>query len=483
LYFTKPKLLYICKFGGWKVLKINDLDWIKNYSILLCLFNLKLHCLKLRIKVIILIFMILKSSQQKMYKEMHMKKTLLTVLMSSSVIFLTACGSGDGDSVFNGPDNGIPVNNIQNPVVSTPVPYTASSIAAGESVVMTYKMLGVNGKEVQATSLVITPKTPAPAKGWPIVVWAHGTTGVADQCAPSRSKLNSNIEVMIAQLLSAGYVVVAPDYEGLGEPSGNELHPFLNLKSEAYSITDAVVAARNYLGVKVSNQWMAVGHSQGGHAALGAAQYASRASNLVYKGTVALAPASNLPLVLAGGESAAGKETDLNKKITALASLDTFTALITAGLRNPNPSLQYSQIFKSPTDNIAKNAEVDCYDVLGQKFGKGMKDYATINGSVDNYPRTQTDFMSIPVVKTFLEKGSQPLQVKVSTPVIIYQGSLDTTVPKQVTDILYSSAIKQNTSIRYLTDESGATKWDHGTVYVLNIPNIIADVKSLMPIQ
>ena len=414
-----------------------------------------------------------------------MKKTLLTVLMSSSVLFLTACGSDDNDLVFNGPNNGIPVNNIKNPVVSTPTVYDKTDMTnvAGESVVMTYNMLGVNGKEVQATSLVNTPKTPAPAKGWPIVVWAHGTTGVADQCAPSRSKLNSNIEVMIAQLLSAGYVVVAPDYEGLGEPSGNELHPFLNLKSEAYSITDAVVAARNYLGVKVSNQWMAVGHSQGGHAALGAAQYASRASNLVYKGTVALAPASNLPLVLTAGESAAAKETNMTNKITALASLDTFTALITAGLRNPNPSLQYSQIFKSPTDNIAKNAEVDCYDVLGQKFGKGMKDYATINGSVDNYPRTQTDFMSIPVVKTFLEKGSQPLQVKVSTPVIIYQGSLDTTVPKQVTDILYSSAIKQNTSIRYLTDESGATKWDHGTVYVLNIPNIIADVKSLMPIQ
>lgn len=33
-----------------------------------------------------------------------------------------------------------------------------------------------------------------------------------------------------------------------------------------------------------------MGHSQGGHAALGAAQYASRAQ-LDYKGTVAVAPA------------------------------------------------------------------------------------------------------------------------------------------------------------------------------------------------
>jgi len=45
----------------------------------------------------------------------------------------------------------------------------------------------------------------------------------------------------------------------------------------------------------------AVGHSQGGQAALGAAQYASRAK-LDYKGTVAVAPASNLGAILLNGE-------------------------------------------------------------------------------------------------------------------------------------------------------------------------------------
>ena len=279
-------------------------------------------------------------------------------------------------------------------------------------------------------------------------------------------------------------MVVAPDYEGLGEPGGKELHPFLNLKSEAYSITDAVVAAKDYLGTDASSQWMAVGHSQGGQAALGAAQYAARAAQMTYKGTVALAPASNFSLILSGGEAQAGQETDLGKKIETLASLDTFTALITAGLRNPNPNLQYSQIFKTPTDQIAKNAETDCYDVLGQKFGTAIYAYAqSNNNSVNNYPRTQTNFMSIPVVKSFLEKDSQPLLVKVSTPVIIYQGSADSTVPKAATDVLVALANQKQTSVRYITDESNATKWDHGSVYALNIPNIISDVKSLMPIQ
>ena len=405
-----------------------------------------------------------------------MKKTLLTVFMSSSVMLLTACGSGDGDSVFTSSNNES-ANNIQNPVVSvTAYTQDGMSLVAADSQLMTYKMLGVNGKEVQATSLVFTPKTAAPANGWPIVVWAHGTTGVADKCAPSQQGLKES-QMLLTKLLLAGYVVVAPDYEGLGA-EGN--HPFLNLKSEAFSITDAVVATHDYLrlqGKKVAPQWMTIGHSQGGHAALGAAEYAVRA-NLDYKGTVAVAPASHLALILTEGEKAAAAEANLNKKIEALASLDTFTALITAGLRNQNSALQYSQIFKSPTDQIAKNAESDCYDVLGNKFGYAMGQYAGSNsGSLDNYPRTQPNFMNISSVNNFLKKDSQPLQVKISTPIVIYQGELDTTVPKQVTDILVSSDAAKKSQISYRT----SVNWDHGSAYVANLGNIVNDVKGMMP--
>ncbi|WP_406612987.1 alpha/beta hydrolase [Acinetobacter schindleri] len=409
-----------------------------------------------------------------------MKRHVLTGSLLALSVALTACNDSDDDGNYESKP-AIPVNNIANPVVATPVAYTETDLTAvaDESVVMTYKMLGINNNETQATALVFTPKGTPPAKGWPIVVWAHGTTGVADQCAPSRNELNPDIKDMIAGFLQAGYMVVAPDYEGLGEPSGTELHPFLNLKSEAYSITDAVVAAKKYLGSEASNQWMAVGHSQGGQAALGAAQYAARASQMTYKGTVALAPASNFSLILAGGEAQAGQETNLNKKIETLASLDTFTALIVAGLRNPNPNLQYSQVFQNPTDDIAKNAESDCYEVLGGKFGNEMGIYLNDKKTLEGYPRTQANFMTIPVVKTFLEKDSQPLQVKVTTPVIIYQGGADKTVPKAATDVLVRSANQKQTSLGYITNNS----WDHGSVYTSNILNIIEDVKSLMPIQ
>ncbi|ATZ63080.1 alpha/beta hydrolase family protein [Acinetobacter bereziniae] len=404
-----------------------------------------------------------------------MKKNLLTVLIISSGIALTACNNGGGGSSSGASPDNTDVNTIANPVVGTPSAYTATdfSAVATDSVVMTYKMKGINGTEVQATSLVFTPKTVAPAGGWPIVVWAHGTTGVADVCAPSRNVMNDHIKGMISKFLAAGYVVVAPDYEGLGEPGGKELHPFLNLKSEAYSITDAVVATRSWLGSKASNQWVTVGHSQGGQAALGAAQYAARA-NLDYKGTVAVAPASQLKLILSVGNLSVENATP-TQQIPVYASLDTFTALIAAGLRNTNPTLDYSQVFKVPTDAIAKNAESACYDVLGLQFAGAMKQYAGINGTLKNYPRTTDTFTTLPVVQKFLDVDSQPLQVQVKTPVVIYQGGADTTVPKIATDTLYGTAKAFGTQVSYMTNPT----WDHSTAYALNIDNIVADVKAL----
>ncbi|MBK5647224.1 MAG: alpha/beta fold hydrolase, partial [Acinetobacter sp.] len=254
-----------------------------------------------------------------------MKKNALSILILSSGLVLSACNNGgSGGNSYESPSN-TDLNTIANPVVGTPIAYTKTdfSAVAADSVVMTYKMKGVKGTEVQATSLVFTPKTAPPASGWPIVVWAHGTTGVADVCAPSRNATNDDIKKMISKFLAEGYVVVAPDYEGLGEPSGTELHPFLNVKSEGYSITDAVVATRNWLGNKASKQWVTVGHSQGGQAALGAAQYADRA-NLDYKGTVAVAPASQLSLILNAGQLSVANAPP-TQQIPVYASLDTFT--------------------------------------------------------------------------------------------------------------------------------------------------------------
>jgi len=409
-----------------------------------------------------------------------MKMKLLMTSVLSTSLFLVACGGGSSDDGAPSTNpSGIPTNNIQNPVVKVDA-YTSTNLGsvAAESSILTYKMLGQSGQEVQATSLVFTPNTPPPTGGWPIVVWAHGTTGVADACAPSKAALEDSTKDLISKLLAAGYVVVAPDYEGLGTAG---LHPFLNVKSEAFSITDAVVATRNYLSQRnllTSKKWLTVGHSQGGHAALSAAQYASRAQ-LDYKGTVAVAPASNLGFILIAGEQAVANAT-LDKKIPMYAQLDTYTALVTAGIRNTQPSFDYSQVFTSQTASTAQQAETICAGPLAQTFAVNMQTYAaTHGGTLDGYTRTQTNFMGVPIVKTFLDKDSQPLQAKVTTPIIIYQGLADTTVPKVATDILISNATVVGTKINsYVTGN-----WDHGTAMSSNVDNIVGNVQTLLSAQ
>ncbi|EPF6237777.1 TPA: alpha/beta fold hydrolase [Acinetobacter baumannii] len=409
-----------------------------------------------------------------------MKMKLLMTSVLSTSLFLVACGGGSSDdSPATTNPSGTPTNNIQNPVVKVEA-YTSTNLGsvAAESSILTYKMLGQSGQEVQATSLVFTPNTPPPVGGWPIVVWAHGTTGVADACAPSKAALADSTKDLISKLLAADYVVVAPDYEGLGTPG---IHPFLNVKSEAFSITDAVVAARNYLSQRnllTSKKWVTVGHSQGGHAALGAAQYASRAQ-LDYKGTVAVAPASNLGSILVDGEAQVANA-PIDIKIGTYAQLDTYTALVTAGIRNTQPSFDYGQVFTSQISSIAAQAENLCSGPLYGAFYEGMSNYAKDhNGTLDGFTRTQPNFMAVPLVKTFLDKDSQPLQVKVTTPIIIYQGIADPTVPKLATDLLISNATAIGTKINNYV----MGNWDHGTAMSSNVDNIVADVKTLMPPQ
>ncbi|MFW1982696.1 alpha/beta hydrolase family protein [Acinetobacter guillouiae] len=419
-----------------------------------------------------------------------MKLNLLTIMLLGSGLFLTACGGSDdkGGNSSTSTNVNAEINNIQNPVVSTPVAYTFTQDYppnAAESVVMTYKMQGIKGQETQATALVFTPRTAPPAGGWPIVAWAHGTVGIADDCAPSRKPLivkegllpDVHTQKMIDSFVQAGYAVVAPDYEGLGEPSGEELHPFLNLKSEAYSITDAVVATKSWLGNKASNKWVVVGASQGGHAALGAAQYAARA-NMDYKGVVAFAPANNLEMIESLSDMALAQR-GLFNQILGYSVLDTLTAYMAAGMKSAYPTEPvYSIVFKSPTDKVAEKAESECILDMTISMSNSMFAYLGKNGNLENYPRKNKGYTQHPIVRQFLDKDLPPLQTVVKTPIIIYQGDKDLIVLPRATDALVAQAHALTTKIDYRKGPD----WDHLTVFSANVENgqLLEDVKTLL---
>ena len=418
-----------------------------------------------------------------------MKLNLLSVLLALSSLFLTACNGSDdkSDNPSTSSDVNADVNKIQNPVVGTPTEYVYKQDYppnAAESVVMTYKMQGITGKETQATALVFTPKTVPPAEGWPIVAWAHGAVGVADNCAPSRNRLivggflpDEHTHKMIDSFVKEGYVVVAPDYEGLGEPSGQEIHPFLHVKSEAYSITDAVVATKSWLGNKTSNKWAVVGASQGGHAALGAAQYAARA-NMDYKGGVAMAPANNLEMIESLSDMALADRAVFGQ-ISGYAALDTLLAFMAAGMKSIYPTEPvYSTVFKSPTDKVAEKAESQCLIDMVNNFTTPMVDYYLLKQNLTDYPRKNLGYTQHPIVRQFLDKDSQPLQTVVKTPIIIYQGGKDLIVLPRATDALVAQARALTTKIDYRKGPD----WDHVTVFKDNVENgqLLVDIKTLL---
>ena len=128
----------------------------------------------------------------------------------------------------------------------------------------------------------------------PVIAWAHGTTGVASQCAPTLlpSRWNADVIPGIDQVLRRGWVVVATDYIGLGTPGP---HPYLIGQGEARSVLDSVRAARQMPQLSLQPTTVVWGHSQGGHAALWTGILAptyARDVNVV--GVAALAPASDL---------------------------------------------------------------------------------------------------------------------------------------------------------------------------------------------
>ncbi|MGH6691895.1 MAG: hypothetical protein ACREF4_14595, partial [Gammaproteobacteria bacterium] len=49
-----------------------------------------------------------------------------------------------------------------------------------------YHSRDAQDRDRAVTGIVTYPTAPAPKRGWPVISTAHGTTGLASQCAPSR---------------------------------------------------------------------------------------------------------------------------------------------------------------------------------------------------------------------------------------------------------------------------------------------------------
>ncbi|MFE0022628.1 lipase family protein [Amycolatopsis sp. NPDC059021] len=246
-------------------------------------------------------------------------------------------------------------------VISTaPLPVDKWVPGSGDAFVVTYRSTGVGGELATVSGSVFLPKGQAPPGGWPVVSWAHGTTGLGDGCAPSVEGPSPRTRDYLAAWLAQGYAIVATDYLGLGTPG---VHPYLDGRIAAYGVVDMVRAARSIVSA-LSDRWVVVGQSQGGHATMFTANLATRyAPELDFRGAVATGVPANLQgLVPAIGP--AFPPTLLG------AEMKSYIAYILAGLRAARPDFDLRSYLTPLGESVLTDAETLC----GTEMAKRMAD-------------------------------------------------------------------------------------------------------------
>lgn len=123
------------------------------------------------------------------------------------------------------------------------------------------------GNDIPVSGALFVPD--APETAFPVLVYHHGTT-FKRQSAPSFKVDLTNLGYVMASL---GFVVLMPDYVGLGE---SELqHPYCHAQSESdagWQLVQSLVELSWELDVQLDGNLYVTGYSQGGHGAMAMAR-------------------------------------------------------------------------------------------------------------------------------------------------------------------------------------------------------------------
>src|SRR4051794_5193501 len=102
------------------------------------------------------------------------------------LVFAAPAGAATPSSFYTPPSH-LPGKTHGDVIRSRTLTGSAALKSAGSNRVVLYSSVGIDGKPVAVSGTISLPKGKAPKGGWPVVTWAHGTTGLADRCAPSRA--------------------------------------------------------------------------------------------------------------------------------------------------------------------------------------------------------------------------------------------------------------------------------------------------------
>lgn len=279
-----------------------------------------------------------------------------------------------------------------------------------------------------------------------MVVWAHGASGIAENCGLSDKPGFFDLVAGLRPLLAAGYVVVAPDYQGLGNPGP---HPMLVGTAAAHSVIDAVRAVRDMRGVAASARYAVFGESLGAYSALWAgAESARYAPELTLVGVAAAAPPTDLKANLTGGSNVAVRA---------------FLTAYTARSWEQVYDLPLTTAVKPRTAVLIRNLAKNCVSLDGFKLRTkiGMLRLA---GQLRN-----VDLAASPRWAKLMEQNSVS-PAALSLPVFVQQGGKDVIVAPAVTAAFVDRLCRRNRNVRYLVTPAG----DHVSAGKTAAPDAVA---------
>lgn len=205
------------------------------------------------------------------------------VLLILAIVSAAACGTSTdtGGAKVDSPGTLVSKRELGNLE-----PALASAVSSATYI--RYQSTSPSGKPVEVSGAVFLPKGDAPVGGWPVIGFAHGTSGVVSACAPTNSPSLFGSAPTVEQLLAGNRAVVMTNYQGLDGPGEA---PYVDTPSSGYDVLNSVRAARG-TGLPLGSDVVLVGVSQGGRAAESAAETAkSYAPELNIRGVVLLSPA------------------------------------------------------------------------------------------------------------------------------------------------------------------------------------------------
>jgi pimeloyl-ACP methyl ester carboxylesterase len=320
----------------------------------------------------------------------------------------------------------------------------ATSVKGAQAWKIAYISSDIAGRKTISTGLVVAPVGPAPAGGRPVMTWAHGTTGAAQNCGPSQVldpavPLNEYFLVggnswtdygipAVEEFIKEGYVLVATDYQGLG---GGGRHQYSVAATNGMDTLNAARAAVSMKETGASKKTVVYGWSQGGGATIALAgmpeyikQTGTAADNLDIVGFVALAPQDISILAPAGKlDQAAADQYIQGLQKTFLDNVFNFThaTMYYWGTQAAFSNLTLSDLFTDEGVKVANDIYSNkCMHAASDTFNFNYgANYASLLKKVPTNTLAWAEAML---------KGGVPA-VKPVAPVQIYFGSKDTAVP------------------------------------------------------